>query len=111
MGKSEDLVRVAGGDDQALSELYDRYCGQYMPRESGSWETLIWRRSLYRTPSPTFGGEAESFKSERASFSTWLYRITRNRAVDLDRKRRVRPLSVREDPLQVLPRSGARGGC
>ena len=65
----EDLVhRVAGGDDQALSELYDRYCGQYMPRESGSWEMLIWRRSLYRTPSPTFGGElSHSSRNGRVS--------------------------------------------
>ena len=34
---------------------------------------------------------AGTFDSERGSFATWLYRITRNRAIDLDRKRRVRP--------------------
>ena len=100
----EDLVhRVAGGDEQALSELYDRYSrpvyatGVRLLGDAHLAEELVqdaftnvWRR-------------AESFESERASFSTWLYRITRNRAVDLDRKRRVRPLSVGEDPLQVMP--------
>jgi len=96
----EELVgRVAEGDDSALSELYDRYARQVyatgirLLKDSHLAEELVqdaftnvWRR-------------AESFDRDRASFATWLYRITRNRATDLDRRRRVRPSSAGEEPL------------
>ena len=99
----EALVRrVAGGDERAFLELYDRYSrpvyltGVRLLGDAFLAEELVqdaftrvWRR-------------AKSFESERASFSTWLYRIARNRAVDLDRRRRVRPLSVGEDPLRTV---------
>jgi RNA polymerase sigma-70 factor (ECF subfamily) len=99
MGDEELVDRVAEGDDRALSELYDRYVRQvyatgiWLLKDSHLAEELVqdaftnvWRR-------------AGSFDRDRASFATWLYRITRNRATDLDRRRRVRPLSVGEEPL------------
>ena len=46
---------------------------------------------------------AGTFDSERGSFATWLYRITRNRAIDLDRKRRVRPSVTGVDLLDKVP--------
>lgn len=98
-GDEELVGRVAEGDDRALSELYDRYARQVyvtgirLLKDSHLAEELVqdsftnvWRR-------------AESFDRDRASFATWLYRITRNRATDLDRRRRVRPVSVGEEPL------------
>jgi RNA polymerase sigma-70 factor (ECF subfamily) len=102
----EKLVdRIAMGDDQSLSELYDRYSrpvytmGVRLLGDAHLAEELVqdaftsvWRR-------------AASFDPDRASFATWLYRIAQNRAVDLDRRRRVRPLSVGEDPLR-----GVSGG-
>ena len=45
---------------------------------------------------------AASFDPSRASFATWLYRVTRNRAVDLARRRRVRPQSAGEDRLRAI---------
>ena len=45
---------------------------------------------------------AASFDPQKASFATWLYRITRNRAVDLARRRRARPQSTGEDALRVV---------
>jgi RNA polymerase sigma-70 factor (ECF subfamily) len=103
VGDEELVYRVAGGDERALSELYDRYSrpvyatGIRLLRDVSLAEELVqdaftnvWRR-------------AETFDSERASFATWLYRITHNRVVDLTRKRKVRPVSVGEDPLQTFP--------
>ena len=100
MGDEELVGRVAQGDDRALSELYDRYSrpvyatGVRLLGDAHLAEELVqdaftnvWRRAL-------------SFDSSRASFATWLYRITRNRAVDLNRRRQVRPLSVGEEPLR-----------
>jgi RNA polymerase sigma factor (sigma-70 family) len=101
--EDEELIRrVAEGDDLALSELYDRYSrpvyatGIRLLGDAHLAEELVqdaftnvWRRAL-------------SFDSSRASFATWLYRITRNRAVDLNRRRQVRPLSAGEEPLRNM---------
>src|ERR671916_3290942 len=99
--EDEELIRrVAKGDDLALSELYNRYSrpvyasGIRLLGDAHLAEELVqdaftnvWRRAL-------------SLDSSRASFATWLYRITRNRAVDLNRRRQVRPLSAGEEPLR-----------
>ena len=99
--EDEELIRrVAKGDDLALSELYNRYSrpvyatGIRLLGDAHLAEELVqdaftnvWRRAL-------------SFDSSRASFATWLYRITRNRAVDLNRRRQARPLSAGEEPLR-----------
>lgn len=100
MGDEELVGQVAQGDERALSELYDRYSrpmyatGVRLLGDSQLAEELVqdaftnvWRG-------------AASFDPNRASFATWLYRLTRNRAVDLNRRRRVRPLSSGEEPLR-----------
>jgi len=103
VGDEELVYRVAGGDERALSELYDRYSrlvyatGVRLLRDVSLAEELVqdaftnvWRR-------------AGTFDPKRASFATWLHRITRNRVVDLARKRKVRPISVGEELLQTVP--------
>jgi len=45
---------------------------------------------------------AASFDQDRAGFVTWLYRIARNRATDLDRRRRVRPRPAGEHGLYAI---------
>jgi RNA polymerase sigma-70 factor, ECF subfamily len=100
----EALVRrVAGGDERAFLELYDRYSRPVYATGVRLLGDAFLAEELVQDAFTNVWRGAESFESDRASFSTWLYRITRNRAVDLDRKRRVRPLSVGEDPLRVLP--------
>jgi RNA polymerase sigma-70 factor (ECF subfamily) len=94
--------RISMGDDRALSELYDRYSrpvytmGVRLLGDTHLAEELVqdaftsvWRR-------------ATTFDSNRASFATWLYRVARNRAVDLNRRRRARPISVGEEPLRGI---------
>ena len=99
----EELVRrVAEGDERALSELYDRYArpvyatGVRLLRDPHLAEELVQDAftNVWRA--------AASFDPDRASFTTWLYRLTRNRATDLNRKRRVRPLLAREEPLRDI---------
>jgi RNA polymerase sigma-70 factor, ECF subfamily len=103
VGDEELVYRVAGGDERALSELYDRYSrlvyatGIRLLRDVSLAEELVqdaftnvWRR-------------AGTFDPERASFTTWLYCITRNRVVELTHRRKVRPISVGEEPLQTVP--------
>src|SRR3954454_19699772 len=82
------MTRLDGPEvEAALSTLYDRYSrtvfgvGLKLLGDRSLAEELIqevflkvWRSS-------------RTFDSSRASFSTWLYRVTRNVALDLHRKR------------------------
>lgn len=94
--------RVArSGDERAMSELYDRYAGliygtgvRYLGDRALAEDlvqdvlTAVWRN-------------ASGFDPSRASFATWVYRITRNRATDLIRRRRARVRTVSGDsPLE-----------
>ncbi len=96
----EVLVRrvAQSGDERALSELYDRYAAliygagvRYLGDRALAEDlvqdvfTAVWRGA---------GG----FDPRRASFATWMYRITRNRATDLIRRRRARVSTVGSDP-------------
>ena len=101
MAGVEDEVlirRVAGGDDRALEGLYDRYAGlvygtgtRYLG-ERGAAEDLVQDvfLSIWRN--------AGTYDPSRASFSTWIYRITRNRATDLIRRRKSRVRTVDAGP-------------
>jgi RNA polymerase sigma-70 factor, ECF subfamily len=103
MGDEELVSRVAEGDERALSELYDRYSrpvyatGIRLLRDAHLAEELV------QDAFTKVWQQAASFNPERASFATWLYRVTRNRAIDLDRRRRVRPQSAGENPLRTVP--------
>jgi RNA polymerase sigma-70 factor, ECF subfamily len=82
------MARLSGPElDAALSTLYDRYnrtvyaVGLKILGERSLAEELVqdvflkvWRSS-------------HTFDPSRASFSTWLYRVTRSAAIDLHRKR------------------------
>src|SRR5215203_3343202 len=99
MGDEELVDRVAEGDDRALSELYDRYARQVYVTGIRLLKDSHLAEELVQDAFTNVWRGAGSFDRDRASFATWLYQITRNRATDLDRKRRARPLSVGEEPL------------
>ena len=102
MDRVEDEVlvrRVASGDERALSALYDRYAGlvygtgmRYLG-DRGTAEELVQDvfTSVWRN--------AAGFDPARASFATWVYRITRNRVTDLIRRRKARVKTVDGEPL------------
>ena len=89
------------GVEAALSKLYDRYgrtvfgVGLKILDDRSMAEELVqevflrvWRSS-------------RTFDSARGSFSTWLYRVTRNVALDLYRKRAHRIRQVSDGQLHV----------
>jgi RNA polymerase sigma-70 factor, ECF subfamily len=99
----EELVRqVAQGDDQALSELYDRYSRPVYATGVRLLGDAHLAEDLVQEAFTKVWQAAASFDPSRAKFSTWLYRVTRNRAVDLDRRRRARPQSAGDAPLQTI---------
>ena len=99
VGDEELIRRVAEGDDRALSELYDRYSRPIYATGIRVLGDASLAEELVQDAFTSVWRAAGSFDPGRASFTTWLYRITRNRAVDLNRRRRVRPVSAGEEPL------------
>jgi len=98
----EDQVlvrRVASGDERALSALYDRYAGLIY----GSGLRYLGDRQLaedlVQDVFTSVWKNAAGFDPARASFATWVYRITRNRVTDLIRRRKARVRTVESDPL------------
>jgi len=88
--------RVAQGDTAALEALYDRYASTVLgialrvigDREAAEdvLQETFWR--LWKS--------AATFQAARGSFAGWLFRITRNLAIDSYRRRNVRPQTVPE---------------
>ncbi len=100
----EDLMGlVAGGDERALSELYDRYSRPVYATGVRLLGDAQLAEDLVQDAFTSVWRSAASFDPARASFATWLYRIARNRATDLDRRRRVRPRPAGEHGLYALP--------
>ncbi len=100
----EDLIAlVAGGDEQALSELYDRYSRPVYATGVRLLGDTQLAEDLVQDAFTSVWRSAASFDPARASFATWLYRIARNRATDLDRRRRARPRPAGEHGLYAIP--------
>jgi RNA polymerase sigma-70 factor (ECF subfamily) len=101
MDRVEDEVlvrRVDSGDERALSDLYDRYAGLVYGtgvRYLADRETA---EELVQDVFTSVWTNAGRFDPARASFATWLYRITRNRATDLVRRRKARVRAVENEP-------------
>ena len=102
IGDEELIGRVAEGNEQALSELYDRYSRSVYATGLRLLGDVSLAEELVQDSFTNVWRGAASFDPQRASFATWLRRLTRNRAVDLNRRRRARPLSIGEEPLRNL---------
>ena len=109
----EVLVRrvAQSGDERALSELYDRYAGLIYGTGLRYLGDRALAEDLVQDVFTSVWRGAASFDPSKASFATWVYRITRNRATDLIRRRRARvrtvggeasPESGEEDPTAEL---------
>jgi RNA polymerase sigma-70 factor, ECF subfamily len=103
VGDEELVGWVAEGDERALSELYDRYSRPVYTTGIRLLGDAHLAEELVQDAFTNVWRGAASFDPRRASFATWLYRVTRNRAVDLNRRRQVRPQSAGEDWLQAVP--------
>jgi RNA polymerase sigma-70 factor, ECF subfamily len=97
--------------DSGLSELYDRY-----------------NRTVYGVGLKILGGErsvaeelvqdvflkvwrsSKTFDASRASFSTWLYRVTRSAAIDLYRKRAHKVSQIPDGETHLLTARDSSAG-
>lgn len=96
--EDEVLVRrVAEGDGRALGRLYERYAGLVYGTGTRYLGDRGLAEDLVQDVFTAVWKNAASFDPSRASFSTWVYRITRNRATDLIRRRKARVKTVGGD--------------
>ena len=95
----EVLVRrvAQSGDERALSELYDRYSGLVYGAGMRYLGDRTLAEDLVQDVFTAVWRSAASFDPSRAGFATWMFRITRNRATDLIRRRRARVRTVGGD--------------
>ena len=80
---------ITDGDSEALGQLYDRYSGMLLGlatkvlRDPGDAEEVLQETMLQ------VWKQASRYDSQRSSVSTWLVLITRSRAIDRLRNRKV----------------------
>lgn len=83
--------RMRGGDPDALGQLYDRYSGTVLGlarsvlrddrlAEEATHDVFL---NLWQNP--------DAYDPARGPFAGWLFRVARNRAIDLYRRRREQP--------------------
>lgn len=90
-------VSEPGNSERALSELYDRYVGVVYGTGMRYLRDRTLAEDLVQDVFTSIWRNAATYDSSKASFSTWLHRITRNRATDLIRRRKVRVKTIGRD--------------
>lgn len=95
--------------EAALSELYDRYVGVVYGAGVRYLRDRMLAEDLVQDVFTSVWRNAATFDPAKASFSTWLHRVTRNRATDLVRRRRARVRTVSGD-RQVEPEESDPAG-
>ncbi len=86
---------VAGsGNGRALSELYDRYGRLVYGAGMRYLGDRTLAEDLVQDVFVSVWRKAATFDASQAAFATWVYRITRNRATDLARRREARVRTV-----------------
>ncbi|MBV9453707.1 MAG: sigma-70 family RNA polymerase sigma factor [Rubrobacter sp.] len=89
------IQRVAESDDRrAFSELYDRYGNLVYNAGMRHLRDRTLAEDLVQDVFVSVWRNAASFDPSKAGFSTWVYRIARNRATDLGRRRSARARTV-----------------
>jgi RNA polymerase sigma-70 factor (ECF subfamily) len=109
--KHDDLVlmqRIAGGDQQALAQLYDRYGRLVYGLARGVVGDETAAEEITQDAFTRVWARAGTYLPEQGRPLTWLMRIARNRAIDELRRRSSRPQARSISWLEEeLPAEGA----
>jgi RNA polymerase sigma-70 factor (ECF subfamily) len=94
------MSHIAEGQETALAVLYDRYATAVMGlafkmvRERAIAEEIV-QETFYRV-----WDKSHAFHEYKGSFTSWLFRIARNLAIDSLRRQKVRPQAVESEQEQ-----------
>ncbi|HEY1011237.1 MAG TPA: sigma-70 family RNA polymerase sigma factor [Herpetosiphonaceae bacterium] len=92
------IQRIARGDEQALSLLYDRYAANIMGLALKMTQQREIAEELVQETFVRVWQRAKTFDQTRGNVAPWLFGIARNLSIDELRRRRVRPQPVYDDP-------------
>lgn len=84
------ITRIAVGDREALSELYDRFSGPLYATASRIVRDSAEAQDIVHDAFVTLWEKASAFEPERGSAFSWMVTLVRNRAIDRVRSRRRR---------------------
>lgn len=82
---------IAKAQTEALSELYDRYSRLVYSLAMHALGDSVTAEEVTQDVFFRIWEKAGTYRSDQAKVSTWLISITRNRAIDMLRKRGIRP--------------------
>jgi len=94
------MTHIAEGQEAALAVLYDRYATTVMGlafkvvRDRTIAEEIV-QETFYRV-----WDKSLSFHKHKGNFTSWLFRIARNLAIDSLRRQQVRPQAVESEQEQ-----------
>src|SRR3954451_19437537 len=85
-------LAVRRGDHDAFRALYDRFSGAVLGLAQSVVRDRAVAEDIVHDVFLNFWRNPESYEPTRGQFAAWLLRVTRNRSIDLLRKRR--PVSL-----------------
>ena len=88
------VTQVARGDSAALEVLYDRYAARVVGISVKIVSDQALAEDILQETFWRVWQSAGTFQSQLGSFTSWLFRIARNLAIDAYRRRNVRPQAV-----------------
>ncbi len=95
------MAQVQRGEQAALSTLYDRYA----PVVLGVLVRIVGDRAVAEEVLQEafwrVWDKSGSFDASKGSFKTWLFSIARRHAIDVVRKRKVRPQPIQSDAAEL----------
>ncbi|MCP4201961.1 MAG: sigma-70 family RNA polymerase sigma factor [bacterium] len=93
----EELVeRIADGDSESLSELYDRFSGMLLGLATKILGNPSDAEEVLQEVFVQVWKQASRYQRSRSSVSTWLVLIARSRSIDRLRSRNVKLRTARE---------------
>lgn len=95
---AELLTRSAGGDRRAFAEVLARHGGLALRLAARLAPDLATAEDIAQEAMVRVWSRAADFNAGRARFTTWLYRIVVNIAIDWRRRARTEPLPEHFDP-------------
>jgi RNA polymerase sigma-70 factor (ECF subfamily) len=98
-----ELVQAIGGarDRAAFEQLFARYAPRLKAHFARAGRSGPQAEDLVQDVLLSVWSHAESYRPEMASVSTWIFRIARNRFIDVVRKQR--HIAIESEAAEALP--------
>ena len=90
-------ARVAQGDSKAFEILYDRHAPMVLAITLQITGERAIAEDIMQATFWRLWQSADTYQVERRPFTAWLFRIARNLAIDVYRRRSIRPIAITDE--------------